>query len=202
VLVLPVAMLAVAPPVLNRVLAAVLRLSRRPPLPTPLSLAGILQVAGWSIAAWLCYGGQVYLLARQLGAEGGALLWLQCTGAFAAAFAAGLMLVLVPAGAGSARPPWSCCSARPSPPPGRQSSRSSRGCCSSSATSPGPPPPSSPSATLESAAGQPAGSAAQTVVHGNGLVTSLTSATWETKRTKPRLDQWLRCPGVLPRSRT
>ncbi len=100
VLVLPVAMLAVAPPVLNRVLAAVLRLSRRPPLPAPLSLAGILQVAGWSIAAWLCYGGQVYLLARQLGAEGGALLWLQCTGAFAAAFAAGLMLVLVPAGAG------------------------------------------------------------------------------------------------------
>ena len=32
--------------------------------------------------------------------------------------------------------------------------------------------------------------------------TARTSATWETKRTKPRLDQWLRCPGVLPRSRT
>jgi hypothetical protein len=47
-----------------------------------------------------------------------------------------------------------------------------------------------------------AGRVAQTVVQGNGLVTSLTSATLETKRTKPRLDQWLRCPGVLPRSRT
>ena len=39
-------------------------------------------------------------------------------------------------------------------------------------------------------------------VQGNGLVTSRTSATWETKRTKPPLDQWLRWPGVLPRSRT
>jgi hypothetical protein len=46
------------------------------------------------------------------------------------------------------------------------------------------------------------GRVAQMVVQGNGLVTALTSATWETKRTKPRLDQWLRCPGVLPRSRT
>jgi glycosyltransferase involved in cell wall biosynthesis len=42
---------------------------------------------------------------------------------------------------------------------------------------------------------------AQTVVHGNGLVTSRTSATLATKRTKPRLDQWFRWPGVLPRSR-
>ena len=50
--------------------------------------------------------------------------------------------------------------------------------------------------------GQPGGRVAQMVVQGNGLVTALTWATWETKRTKPRLDQWLRCPGVLPRSRT
>jgi uncharacterized membrane protein YbhN (UPF0104 family) len=100
VLALPVAMLAVAPPVLNRVLAVTLRLARRPPLPTPLSLAGILRVAGWSIAAWMCYGAHVYVLARQLGAQGGALLLLQCTGAFATAFAGGLVLVLVPAGAG------------------------------------------------------------------------------------------------------
>jgi glycosyltransferase 2 family protein len=57
-------------------------------------------VAGWAIVSWLCYGVHVYLLARQLGAEGGALLWLQCTGAFAAAFASGPLLLIVPAGAG------------------------------------------------------------------------------------------------------
>jgi glycosyltransferase 2 family protein len=97
---LPVVILAVAPPVMNRVLAVALRAARRPPLPAPLSLGGILRVAGWATIAWVCYGVHVYLLARQLGADGGALLMLQCTGAFAAAFAGGLMLVVAPAGAG------------------------------------------------------------------------------------------------------
>ena len=100
VLVLPLAVLAVAPPVLNRAMALALRVARRPPMPAPLSFGGILRVAGWAIVSWLCYGVHVYLLARQLGAEGGALLWLQCTGAFAAAFASGPLLLVVPAGAG------------------------------------------------------------------------------------------------------
>jgi glycosyltransferase 2 family protein len=99
-LVLPLLAVAVAPPVLNRTLALALRLARRPPLPAPLSLAGILKATGWAIGSWLCYGLHVYLLARQLGAEGGALLWLQCTGAFAIAFASGPLLVIAPAGAG------------------------------------------------------------------------------------------------------
>jgi glycosyltransferase 2 family protein len=100
VVVLPLAVLAVVPPVLNRVLAAALRVARRPPLPAPLSLGGILRVAGWSVASWLLYGVHVFVLARQLGAEGGGLLLLQCTGAFAAAFASGPLLLVVPAGAG------------------------------------------------------------------------------------------------------
>ena len=100
VLVLPVLVIALAPPVLNRVMALALRLARRPPMPAPLSAGGILRVAGWAIVSWLLYGVHVYLLARQLGAEGGALLLLQCTGAFAAAFASGPLLLIVPAGAG------------------------------------------------------------------------------------------------------
>jgi hypothetical protein len=101
VLVLPLLVLVVAPPVLNRVLAVVLRLARRPPLPTPLSLAGTLRVAGWLLAAWACYGVQIYLLARRLGVAGGMLLWLQCTGAFATAWCAGVLLVIAPAGVGA-----------------------------------------------------------------------------------------------------
>jgi uncharacterized membrane protein YbhN (UPF0104 family) len=100
VLVLPLLALALTPPVLNRMLAAALRAARRPPMPAPLSLGGILRVAGWALVSWCCYGVHVYLLARQLGAEGGALLLLQCTGAFAAAFASGPLLLIVPAGAG------------------------------------------------------------------------------------------------------
>jgi hypothetical protein len=99
-LVLPLFALALAPPVLNRAIAMALRLARRPPMPAPLSLGGILRVAGWAVVSWLCYGVHVHLLARQLGAEGGALLWLQCTGAFAAAFVSGPLLLVVPAGAG------------------------------------------------------------------------------------------------------
>jgi glycosyltransferase 2 family protein len=100
VLVLPLFALALAPPVLNRAIALALRALGRPPLPAPLSLAGVLRVAGWALVSWLCYGVHLYLLARRLGVEGGALLWLQGTGAFAAAFASGLLLVVVPAGAG------------------------------------------------------------------------------------------------------
>jgi glycosyltransferase 2 family protein len=100
VLVLPLFALALAPPVLNRAIALALRALGRPPLPAPLSLAGVLRVAGWALVSWLCYGVHMYLLARRLGVEGGALLWLQGTGAFAAAFASGLLLVVVPAGAG------------------------------------------------------------------------------------------------------
>jgi glycosyltransferase 2 family protein len=100
VLVLPLAMVVAAPPVLNRLIALALRAARRPPLPAPLSFGGILQVAGWSIVAWVLYGVQVFVLARQLGADGGWLLLLQCTGAFAIAFASGPLLLVVPAGAG------------------------------------------------------------------------------------------------------
>jgi hypothetical protein len=101
VLVLPLLVLIVAPPVLNRVLAVALRLARRPPLPAPLSLAGSLRVAGWLLVAWACYGVHAYLLVRQLGAAGGVLLWLQCTGAFAVAWCAGVLLVVAPAGIGA-----------------------------------------------------------------------------------------------------
>jgi hypothetical protein len=169
-LVLPLLVLAVTPQVLNRVLGLALRLARRPPLPAPLSVPGVLRVVGWLVASWACYGVQLYLLAR-------------------------------PPGPGCARPPCSCCSARPSPPLGQRSSRSCPGCCSWSATSAGPAP-LSWSAGAGALPGQAEGRVAQTVVQGNGVETSRTSATWETKRTKLRLDQWLRCPGVLPRSRT
>ncbi len=96
----PLFALALSPPLLNRALALALGALRRPPLPAPLTLAGVLRVAGWAVCAWACYGVHVLVLAHRLGAEGGARLWLQCTGAFAAAFASGPLLVVVPAGAG------------------------------------------------------------------------------------------------------
>jgi hypothetical protein len=98
--VLPVALLLAAPPVLNRLLGAVLRLARRAPLPAPLSLAGACRAVAWALAAWLCYGVQVWLLARQLEAGGGLSLLGLAIGAFAGAWSVGFLLVAAPAGAG------------------------------------------------------------------------------------------------------
>jgi glycosyltransferase 2 family protein len=97
---LPLAVLLAAPPVLNRLLGVGLRLARRAPLPTPLSLAGACRAAVWALVAWLFYGLQVWLLARQLGVDGRLDLLLLSIGAFAGAWSAGFLLVAAPAGAG------------------------------------------------------------------------------------------------------
>ena len=97
--VLPVALLVTAPPILNRLLGLVMRMARRPPLPAPISARGVLGAAGWALVSWLAYGVHVWVLAGQL-APAGPLLLARATGAFAAAWCAGFLLVVVPAGAG------------------------------------------------------------------------------------------------------
>jgi glycosyltransferase 2 family protein len=97
--VLPVALLAATPPVTNRLLGAGLRLARRPPLPAPLSARGMLHAGGWALVCWLAYGLHVWVLAAQLTAVELPLLAL-ASGAFAAAWCAGFLLVVAPAGAG------------------------------------------------------------------------------------------------------
>jgi glycosyltransferase 2 family protein len=101
VVALPLVAVVAAPPVLNRLLALALRLARRAELPQPLSLAGVLRSVSWALAAWLCYGAQVWLLAHQLGVPGGLRLLLLSTGAFAGAWSIGFLLVIAPAGAGA-----------------------------------------------------------------------------------------------------
>jgi glycosyltransferase 2 family protein len=96
---LPLALLVLVPPVLNRLLALVVRLARRPPLPRPLSAGGILRAVAWALVAWVAYGVHVWVLTGQFGA-GGLPLLARTTGAFAVAWCAGFLLVVVPAGAG------------------------------------------------------------------------------------------------------
>jgi glycosyltransferase 2 family protein len=97
--VLPLALLTVVPLVLNRLLALALRLTRRPPLTAPLSTGGLVRAAGWALLSWLAYGVHLWVLAGQLGA-GGPLLLARATGAFAAAWCVGFLLLVAPAGAG------------------------------------------------------------------------------------------------------
>jgi hypothetical protein len=98
--VLPVALVVLTPAVANRLLALLLRVLRRPPLPAPLTLPGMLRAAGWSVAAWIGYGVHTWILVRQLGTPGGGRLFLTLTGAFAAAWCVGFLMIIAPAGAG------------------------------------------------------------------------------------------------------
>lgn len=97
---LPVALVVAAPPVLNRLIGAALRLARRPALPRPLTLGGIARGAGWALLSWTAYGVHVWVLALQLGAGPTPQLLLVTTGAFAAAWTIGFLVVIAPAGAG------------------------------------------------------------------------------------------------------
>jgi uncharacterized membrane protein YbhN (UPF0104 family) len=99
-LVLPVAIIVAVPAVLNRLIGLALRLARRQPMPRPLSARGIVAAAGWSLFAWLAYGLHLWVLALQMGADGGVRLLFVVTAAFAAAWCIGFLLIVAPAGAG------------------------------------------------------------------------------------------------------
>jgi uncharacterized membrane protein YbhN (UPF0104 family) len=98
-LVLPIAVLVLSPPVLNPLLAQALRLVRRPPLTQRLGGRAVLRIASYAAVAHLLLGLHVWLLARDLGAQGPSVLPL-AVGAFALANVAGLLALPVPAGAG------------------------------------------------------------------------------------------------------
>lgn len=87
------------PRVLNGALALALRLLRRPPLEQPLPGRGIAAVALWLLAFWVAAGLHVWVLAVDLGAPVGRSL-PAAVGGFALAFCAGVLVVLLPAGAG------------------------------------------------------------------------------------------------------
>ncbi|MFY1637141.1 lysylphosphatidylglycerol synthase domain-containing protein [Solwaraspora sp. WMMB335] len=99
-LALPLAAVALWPPVLNRGLAIAMRMARREPMPRPLSLSGIGQSVLWSVLAWLAYGGHLWALLWGLGAADGPHLVFLSISAFAGSWAIGFLLIVAPAGAG------------------------------------------------------------------------------------------------------
>lgn len=100
VLALPAVGVVLWPPVLNRLLAWVMRVARRDPVPRPLSLRGIGLAVWWSLVSWLCYGAHLWVLLGDLRVGGGATLGLLSLGAFAASWSVGFLLAVAPAGVG------------------------------------------------------------------------------------------------------
>lgn len=101
VLLVPVALLALLPVVLNQVLVLLLRVTRQVPVAERIAPGAVLASAGWSLLSWLAVGLQVYVLALAVGAEPGMQLARLSVGGYALAWVVGFVLVFLPAGVGA-----------------------------------------------------------------------------------------------------
>ncbi|MFK5635022.1 lysylphosphatidylglycerol synthase domain-containing protein [Ornithinimicrobium sp. LYQ103] len=101
VLLAPLALLAVLPAVLDRVLATLLRLTRQAPVEERIGAAATAAACGWSLLSWLAVGLQVLVLALSVGAEPGPALLRVSVGGYALAWIVGFVLVFLPAGVGA-----------------------------------------------------------------------------------------------------
>jgi uncharacterized membrane protein YbhN (UPF0104 family) len=95
----PVIVVCLHPRVLTFGLNLLLRLARREPLERVPPGRAMLTAALWTLAGWLLYGVHIWLLLRDM-EPGGASLYAVATGAYALAWATGLLTVIVPAGIG------------------------------------------------------------------------------------------------------
>lgn len=100
VLALPVLVVVLLPPVLNRILGLALRATGRPPLEAPLGWRAVGACAAWTLAAWVVAGLQVWVLAVGTGMAASASALVLCVGGYALAWTVGFLVVVVPAGAG------------------------------------------------------------------------------------------------------
>lgn len=98
--VLPVFLIMLVPPVLNRLLALALRVAHRPPLEEPVSWQGVAVCTAWTLAAWVIAGLQVWFLAVGTGLGASPQTLALCIGGYAMAWTVGFLIVFVPAGAG------------------------------------------------------------------------------------------------------
>ena len=97
---LPVGLLCLAPPLLTRLVAVLLRLLRRDPLDRPLTWRGTGAALGWAVTMWAAYGLHLFVLLSALPTTGGPNRLLLSAGAYALAWTAGFVVVVAPAGAG------------------------------------------------------------------------------------------------------
>ncbi|MCM3661047.1 lysylphosphatidylglycerol synthase domain-containing protein [Georgenia satyanarayanai] len=97
---LPLFVVLLSPPVLNRVLGSALALVRRPPLEKPLSLAGIVRSSCWALGGWVLAGIQVWLIGTWLGMEPAVATLALAVGGYALAWIVGFLAIVVPAGVG------------------------------------------------------------------------------------------------------
>jgi hypothetical protein len=98
-IILPIGLVCLAPPVLTKLVATMLRLLRRDPLERPLSSRGVGAAVGWTLAMWLAYGVHLWLLVLPQPRTGDGHVFLLSLGGYALAWTVGFLFILAPAGA-------------------------------------------------------------------------------------------------------
>ncbi|MGO0575358.1 lysylphosphatidylglycerol synthase domain-containing protein [Ornithinimicrobium panacihumi] len=101
VLLAPLALVAVLPAVLNRILVTLLRVTRQAPVHERIGGRAVLVASAWSLLSWLAVGLQVYVLAVAVGADPGTTTLRLAVGGYALAWIVGFVLVFLPAGVGA-----------------------------------------------------------------------------------------------------
>lgn len=96
----PLLILMLLPPVMNRLIGMLLKITRRPGLEHPLTFAGLGRASAWAVIGWLMAGVHVWLLAVDLGMAPSVRTWALGTAAYALAWVAGFLVVVSPAGVG------------------------------------------------------------------------------------------------------
>jgi uncharacterized membrane protein YbhN (UPF0104 family) len=99
VLLVALCAVALAPPILTRLVDLGLRIVRRPQLERPMTWTGIGTAGCWSVASWLSYGLSVWVLAVAAGAPQGEALAL-CLAGVPLAMNIGLFVIVTPSGLG------------------------------------------------------------------------------------------------------
>ena len=97
---LPIGLVALAPPVLDRLVRRALKTLRRPLPEQPLDGRQVLQAVGWALVMWALYGVHLMPLVLAQPHDQGKHLLLVSTGGYALAWTAGFLFVIAPAGAG------------------------------------------------------------------------------------------------------
>lgn len=97
----PVAMAALWPSLLTRLLIFALTRLRREPLSTPLTWRHVSAAAAWAVAAWTLAGAQVWVLAIGLGLQASAGTAMLAIGGFAVAWIVGFAVLVLPSGLGA-----------------------------------------------------------------------------------------------------
>ncbi len=97
---IPIAAVALCPPILNRLVNRGLRLLNREPLDNEMSWMGTLKASLWALAGWAMVGLQLWVMLINLGMEPSISGFLLAAGGYALGWTAGFLVFFVPAGAG------------------------------------------------------------------------------------------------------